>query len=186
MNCDLRGPQEILQEQVPLQFPVDILRQNRRANITSNSLEGISSSYLQEVRNEYYDQKEKAPAFSQMEEKDNWIYWTVWIQWIWWPGTSDPQQYKALADTRTQCTLKPLRYVGEESMCIFEWRGIPTADCAGIWSEPDWEWVAKPPHCDWSRGPMYPWHRYLRAGYFTDPKRALLGFWDSCSTDRGN
>lgn len=77
MNCDLRGPQEILQEQVPLQFPVDILRQNRRANITSNSLEGISSSYLQEVRNEYYDQKEKAPAFSQMEEKDNWIYWTV-------------------------------------------------------------------------------------------------------------
>ncbi|KAK4807067.1 hypothetical protein QYF61_018408 [Mycteria americana] len=32
----------------------------------------------------------------QVEERDNRVYRTVWIRW---PGTSDPQEYKALADT---------------------------------------------------------------------------------------
>lgn len=50
-----------------------------------------------------------------MGERDNQIYWTLWIQWS---GTSDPQEYKALADTSTQCTLMPSRYVGAESNCI--------------------------------------------------------------------
>jgi len=30
-----------------------------------------------------------------MEERDNCVYWSVWI---WWPGTSDPQEYKALVE----------------------------------------------------------------------------------------
>lgn len=93
-GCDLRGRitatgNSSMIDTTPV--PVDIHRQNRRANITSNSLEGISSSHLQEVRNKYYDQKERAPAFSQVEEKDNWVYSTVWIQRVLWAGMSDPQ-----------------------------------------------------------------------------------------------
>ena len=50
-----------------------------------------------------------------MEERDNRVYWTVWIRW---PGTSDPQEYKALVDTSAQCTLIPSDYKGAESICI--------------------------------------------------------------------
>ena len=50
-----------------------------------------------------------------MEERDNHIYWTVWIRW---PGTSDPQEYKALVDTVAQCTLMPSDFKGSESTCI--------------------------------------------------------------------
>ncbi|PKU33504.1 hypothetical protein llap_16188 [Limosa lapponica baueri] len=39
---------------------------------------------------------------------------TVWIRWR---GTSDPQEYKALVDTGTQCTLVPSSYRGAE--CIY-------------------------------------------------------------------
>ncbi|KAK4831260.1 hypothetical protein QYF61_016730 [Mycteria americana] len=51
----------------------------------------------------------------QVEERDNQVYWTVWIQW---PGTSDPQEYKALVDTSAQCTLIPSSYIGAEPICI--------------------------------------------------------------------
>jgi len=50
-----------------------------------------------------------------VEERDNRVYWTVWIRW---PGTSDPQECKALVDTGAQCTLMPSDFKGSESICI--------------------------------------------------------------------
>ncbi|KAK4831830.1 hypothetical protein QYF61_019588 [Mycteria americana] len=52
---------------------------------------------------------------SQVEERNNRVYWAVWIQW---PGTSDPQEYKALVDTGAQRTLVPSSYKGAEPICI--------------------------------------------------------------------
>ncbi|RMB97076.1 hypothetical protein DUI87_26359 [Hirundo rustica rustica] len=63
----------------------------------------------------YHDQDQGGPASSQVEERDNRIYWTVWIRW---PGTSDPQKYTALVDTGAQCTLIPSSYVGTESTVL--------------------------------------------------------------------
>ena len=50
-----------------------------------------------------------------MEERDSRVYWSVWIRW---PGTSDPQEYRALVDTGAQCTLMPSEFKGSESICI--------------------------------------------------------------------
>ena len=50
-----------------------------------------------------------------MEDRNNWIYWPVQIQW---PGTSDPQEYKALVDTGAQCTLIPTSCEGAEPISI--------------------------------------------------------------------
>jgi len=50
-----------------------------------------------------------------MEERDNHVYWSVWIRW---PGTSDPQEYKALVDTGALCTLIPSDFKGSESIRI--------------------------------------------------------------------
>ncbi|GAB0177705.1 hypothetical protein GRJ2_000235800 [Grus japonensis] len=47
--------------------------------------------------------------------RDNQVYWTVWIRW---PGTSDPQEYKALVGTAAQCTLTPSSHEGAEPTCI--------------------------------------------------------------------
>uniref|UniRef100_A0A8U7MAH9 Uncharacterized protein n=1 Tax=Corvus moneduloides TaxID=1196302 RepID=A0A8U7MAH9_CORMO len=55
------------------------------------------------------------PASSQVEERENRVFWTVWVRW---PGTSDPQRYTALVDTGAQCTLMPSRYVGAEPISI--------------------------------------------------------------------
>lgn len=71
----------------------------------------------------------------------------------------------------------PSRYVGTESFAI---SGV-TADCTGSCSEPNWEWMAKSPSCDWSRDPVHPWHRLPQERVFQGSKRALLGFWDSWS-----
>lgn len=38
--------------------------------------------------------------------------------WIQWPGTSDPQEYKALVDTSAQCTMMPSSYKGAKHICI--------------------------------------------------------------------
>ncbi|KAK4810340.1 hypothetical protein QYF61_019259 [Mycteria americana] len=46
-----------------------------------------------------WDGKPTSTLETQVEERDNWVYWTVWIQW---PGTSDPQKYKALVDIGAQ------------------------------------------------------------------------------------
>jgi len=50
-----------------------------------------------------------------VEKRDNHFYWTVWIRR---PGTSEFQEYKALVDTSTQCTLTPSSYKGAEPTCI--------------------------------------------------------------------
>jgi len=50
-----------------------------------------------------------------VEERDNKVYWTVWIKW---PGMSDPQEYKTLVDTGTQCTLMSSDYKEEEPISI--------------------------------------------------------------------
>ncbi|GAB0206484.1 hypothetical protein GRJ2_003114000 [Grus japonensis] len=42
-------------------------------------------------------------------------YWTVWIRW---PGTSDPQEYKALVDIDAYCTLMPSNHKEAEPICI--------------------------------------------------------------------
>ncbi|KAK4813292.1 hypothetical protein QYF61_020871 [Mycteria americana] len=47
---------------------------------------------------------QRGPASSQVEERDNWLYWAVWIRW---PGTSDPRECEALVDTGAQCPLMP-------------------------------------------------------------------------------
>ncbi|KAK4811151.1 hypothetical protein QYF61_019782 [Mycteria americana] len=58
---------------------------------------------------------ERGPASSHVEERDNQVYWTVWIRW---PGTSDPQEYKALVDAGAQCPLMPSSYTGAGPFCI--------------------------------------------------------------------
>ncbi|KAK4826194.1 hypothetical protein QYF61_006138 [Mycteria americana] len=96
------------------QFP----RHSRRADPTSSLNKGTPDLYLQEVGNEYYDQDKRGPASSQLEERDNRVYWTVWIQW---PGTSDPQEHKALVDTLHQVTQKKNHFKwGPEQQQAFE------------------------------------------------------------------
>lgn len=45
-----------------------------------------------------------------------WGKGSIWIQW---PGTSDPQEYKALVSTGAQCTLMVSSYEEVEPICIF-------------------------------------------------------------------
>lgn len=124
------------------------------------------------------------------------------LMWIQWPGTSDPKDYKALADTNAQCTLLSSRYLGAKSISI---SGVTRGSqqlTTGSWSEPDWEQMAKTHHCGWCRGPVHPWHRlylwkYLRKSHFRDPKghRCVLGElpwrqrklenWTSCLASQG-
>lgn len=54
-------------------------RQSRRDDLTSDPMVVISELYLQELSNKYYDKDQKGPASSQVEERDNCIYWTLWI-----------------------------------------------------------------------------------------------------------
>jgi len=44
--------------------------------------------------------------------------------WIQWPGTSDPQEYKALVDTNAQRTLMSSSYEGAEPICISGVTGV--------------------------------------------------------------
>ncbi|GAB0207467.1 hypothetical protein GRJ2_003212400 [Grus japonensis] len=77
--------------------------------------QGTSKSFLQEVSSEYDEQDKRSLDSSQVEEREHRDYWTVWIRW---PGTSDPQEYKALVDTSAQCTLMPSSYKGAEPISI--------------------------------------------------------------------
>ncbi|KAK4827627.1 LOW QUALITY PROTEIN: hypothetical protein QYF61_019837 [Mycteria americana] len=96
-----------------------------------------------------------------VEEGDNWVYQTVWIRW---PGTSDPQEYKALVDTDAQCTLMPSRYKGAKPLCI---SGVT----AGVSLTVN-EWQ-KHPIVPGPEAPCILGIDYLRRGYFKDPK----GYW---------
>ncbi|KAK4807210.1 hypothetical protein QYF61_024330 [Mycteria americana] len=146
------------------QFP----RQSQRADLTPDSNEGAPDSYVQEVGNEYYDQDKGGPASSQVEERDNQVYWTVWIRW---PGTSDPQEYKALVDTSAQCTLLPSSYIGAEPICISGVTGGPqqltVLEAEVSLSGNEWQ---KHPIVTGPEAPCILGIDYLRRGYFKDPK----------------
>lgn len=60
----------------------------------------------------------------QGEGKDNQMSCTVWI---WYFGTSDPQEFKPLVDTSSQCTLMPPRYIGEKSIPVSRVTGDPNS-----------------------------------------------------------
>ncbi|RMC13172.1 hypothetical protein DUI87_10705 [Hirundo rustica rustica] len=105
---------------------------------------------------------------SQVEERDNRIYWTVWIRW---PGTSDPQKYTALVDTGAQCTLMPSRYVGTESISISGVTGgsqqLTVLEAEVSLTGNGWQ---KHPIVTGPEAPCILGIDYLRNGYFKDPK----------------
>lgn len=87
-----------------------------------------------------------------------------------WYLTSGQQGYKGLVDTGAQCILIPPSYRESENICISGMTGMfQQLIVFGGQSDPQWEWVAKAPHCGWSRDSMHPWQR-LRRGCFKDPK----------------
>ncbi|GAB0207260.1 hypothetical protein GRJ2_003191600 [Grus japonensis] len=103
-----------------------------------------------------------------VEERDNWVYWTVWIRW---PGTSDPQEYKALVDTGAQCTLLPSNYEGVEPISISGVTGgsqqltLLEAEVSLTGNECQKHPIVTGPEALCILG-----IDYLRRGYFKDPK----------------
>ncbi|KAK4807223.1 LOW QUALITY PROTEIN: hypothetical protein QYF61_024343 [Mycteria americana] len=144
------------------QFP----RQSQRADLTLDFNEGAPDSYVQEMGNEYYDQDKGGPASSQVEERDNRVYCTVWIRW---PGTSGPQEYKALVDTSAQCTLMPSSYIGAEPICISGGgsQQLTVLEAEVSLSGNEWQ---KHPILTGPEAPCILGIDYLRRGYFKDPK----------------
>ncbi|GAB0202691.1 hypothetical protein GRJ2_002734700 [Grus japonensis] len=146
-------------------------RPSERPDRTYDPLEGTSKSFLQEVSSDYDEQDERGPASSQVEERDNRVYWTVWIQW---PGTLDPQEYKALVDTGAQCTLMPSSYEGVEPMCISGVTGgsqqLTLLEAEVSLTGNEWQ---KHPIVTGPEAPCILGLDYLRRGYFKDPK----GYW---------
>jgi len=108
-----------------------------------------------------------------VEERDNQVYWTVWIRW---PGTSDPQEYKALVDTGAQCTLMPSDFQGSESMCISEVTGgsqeLSVLEVEVSLTGKEWQ---KHPVVTGPEAPCILGIDYLRRGYFKDPKAYISG-----------
>ena len=103
-----------------------------------------------------------------MEERDNRVYWTVWIRW---PGTSHPQEYKALVDTGAQCTLMPSSYKGAEPICISGVTGgsqqLTALEAEISLTGNEWQ---KHPIVTGPEAPCILGIDYLRRGYFKDPK----------------
>ncbi|KAK4830408.1 hypothetical protein QYF61_010939 [Mycteria americana] len=106
--------------------------------------------------------------WSWVEERDNQVYWTVWIRW---PGTSDPQEYKALVDTSAQCTLMPSSYTGAEPICISGVTGgsqqLTVLEAEVSLTGNEWQ---KHPMVTGPEAPCILGIDYLRRGYFKDPK----------------
>jgi len=106
-----------------------------------------------------------------VEEKDNRVYWTVWIRW---PGTSDPQEYKALVDTGAQCTLMTSDFKESESICISGVTGgsqeLSVLEGEVSLTGQDWQ---KHPIVTGPEAPCILGIDYLRRGSFKDPK----GYW---------
>jgi len=103
-----------------------------------------------------------------VEERDNGVYWSVCIRW---PGTSDPQEYKALVDTGAQCTLMPSDFQGSESICnsgVTGWSQELSVLEAEV-SLTGQEWQKHPIVTD-PKAPCILGIDYLRRGYFKDPK----------------
>jgi len=112
--------------------------------------------------------KSLTPASSQVEERDNRVYCMVWI---WWPGTSDPQEYKALVDTGAQCTLMPSDFQGSESICISGVTGgsqdLSVLEAEVSLTGQEWQ---KHPIVTGPEAPCILGTDYLRRGYFKDPR----------------
>ncbi|GAB0189147.1 hypothetical protein GRJ2_001380000 [Grus japonensis] len=106
--------------------------------------------------------------FCEKRVVNNRLYWSVWIQW---PGTSDPQEYKALVDTGAQCTLMPLSYEGVEPISISGVTGgsqqLTLLEAEGSLTGNEWE---KHPIVTGPEAPCILGIDYLRKGYFKDPK----------------
>ncbi|GAB0202588.1 hypothetical protein GRJ2_002724400 [Grus japonensis] len=149
-----------------LLFPPDNPpRSSEKPDHIYDPLEGTSKSFLQEVSSDYDEQDERGPASSQRVSR---VYWTVWIQW---PGTSDPQEYKALVDTGAQCTLMPSNYEGVEPMCISGVTGgsqqLTLLEAEVSLTGNEWQ---KHPIVTGLEAPCILGLDYLRRGYFKDPK----------------
>jgi len=119
-----------------------------------------------------------------VEERDNRIYWTVWIQW---PGTSDPQEYQALVDTGTQCTLVPSDFKGSEPICISGVTGgsqeLSVLEAEVSLTGQEWQ---KHPIVTGPNAPCILGIVYLRRGYIKDPKGHRWAFWFSSFGDGRN
>ncbi|GAB0208621.1 hypothetical protein GRJ2_003327800 [Grus japonensis] len=91
--------------------------------------------------------------------------------WIRWPGTSDPQEYKALVDTGAQCTLLPSNYEGVEPISISGVTGgsqqLTLLEAEVSLTGNDWQ---KHPIVTGPEAPCILGIDYLRKGYFKDPK----------------
>ncbi|GAB0188041.1 hypothetical protein GRJ2_001269400 [Grus japonensis] len=152
------------------QFP----RSNGRPDCTYNPLEGTSKSFLQEVSNENSEQDQRGLASSQVDLRNDRVYWTVWIQW---PGTSDPQEYKALVDTGAQCTLMPSSYEGAEPISISGVTGgsqqLTLLEARVSLTGNDWE---KHPIVTGPEALCILGIDYLWRGYFKDPKAYWWAF----------
>jgi len=108
---------------------------------------------------------------SQVQERDNCIYWTEWIQW---PGTSHAKEYKALVDTGAQCILMPSDFKSSESICI---SGVTGGSQEMTVLEAEVSLTGQ----EWQKHPIVTGPEalcilvldYLRRGYFKDQK----GYW---------
>ena len=99
------------------------------------------------------------------------LFRVYWLVWIWWPGTSDPQEYKALVDTGAQCTLMPSEFKGSEPICISGVTGgsqeLSLLEAEVSLTGQDWQ---KHPIVTGPEAPCILGIDYLRRGYFKDPK----------------
>ncbi|GAB0208759.1 hypothetical protein GRJ2_003341600 [Grus japonensis] len=91
--------------------------------------------------------------------------------WIRWPGTSDPQDYKALVDTGAQCTLMPSSYEGVEPISISGVTGgsqqLTLLEAEVSLTGNEWQ---KHPIVTGPEAPCILGIDYLRKGHFKDPK----------------
>ncbi|GAB0184005.1 hypothetical protein GRJ2_000865800 [Grus japonensis] len=91
--------------------------------------------------------------------------------WIRWPGTSDPQEYKALVDTGAQCTLMPSSYEGVEPISISGVtegsQQLTVLEVEASLSGNDWK---KHPIVTGPEAPCILGIDYLQRRYFKDPK----------------
>ncbi|KAK4807120.1 hypothetical protein QYF61_018461 [Mycteria americana] len=115
-----------------------------------------------------WDGKPTSTLEARVEERDNQVYWTVWIRW---PGTSDPQEYKALVDTGAQCTLMPSSYIGAEPISICGVTGgsqqLTVLEAEVSLTGNEWQ---KHPIVTGPEALCILGIDYLRRGYFKDPK----------------
>ncbi|KAK4807215.1 hypothetical protein QYF61_024335 [Mycteria americana] len=115
-----------------------------------------------------WDGKPTSTIEARVEERDDQVYWTAWIRW---PGTSDPQEYKALVDTSAQCTLMPSSYIGAEPICISGVTGgsqqLTVLEAEVSLTGNEWQ---KHPIVTGPEAPCILGLDYLRRGYFKDLK----------------